>query len=219
MRIIIGWCLRDWRQCAGTMLSACLLLLSAGCATPPTAAPVAVVPTPAETTLNLIGEEVSADRVIYVWDRSSSPDELTAMVATSLSGLLAERGYKVMGNHPNVLVEVRSSAKLLDDFGGGKVYGGSVDIAVYGRAGGDDAFLMGSKTYPTGSPARGKREFDDGQARRTALEPLASPLSQWVHELCAAGGKGLTGTRFRAAQAFLELDREIARFEQARDGK
>ena len=156
------------------------------------------------------GSDMPAQRVIYVWDRTSAPDKTTADTSQKTAAILAQRGFTVMGDQANILVETKTSADVADSMGSSRVYKGTSDVTVFIRQGTDSkgARMLGMEQFET----RGERAFSDSEARNSLTDALAQRISNWVAPLVVSDGLGIADTRFRAQEAFRELDEEIKRY-------
>jgi hypothetical protein len=157
------------------------------------------------------GTKVSAAKSFCFRDRSGSPDKTTADVAQKASGILAQQGFTVMADNPNILVEIVTKVSLADKMGSSRVYSGTADVSVFIRGSGDDrgSRLLGGEQFE----AKGARKFSESEARNSLSDSLARKITNWVAPLVMADDLGIAGTRFRAEQAFKELDREVAKME------
>jgi hypothetical protein len=174
--------------------------LAAPRATPPGADPRLDIRT-------VSGADLPAPRALCFRDRSTTTDPTTAAIARRTAGILAQRGFTVTDHTPNVLVEMRSVVTLADRMGSSRVYRGSATVDVFSRATPDGgARLLGSEQFE----CRGDRKFDDAQARESLTDRLAQRAANWLAPAVAADSLGVADTRFRAEQAFRELDAEIA---------
>ncbi len=190
-------------------------LLTAGCAGTPGApvTPETSRPTPVTVrhldTRTVAAADLPVPRTLHFRDRSGAPSETTAAMARKTAGIVAQRGFTVAADAPNVLVEIRTTATPADKMGTSRVYGGAADVDVFfrGDAGSGGARLLGSERFE----CRGDRKFDDTEAVNSLTDHLAQRVANWLAPLVAAEGMGMTDTRFRAEQAFRELDAEIER--------